>query len=298
MASNKEKSVRSRKKLAEETRDFKKISDSEVRSKRIGSLLRSYQEEVDKLTRRSRFAESSFLSLYKALYEAPDPSQPLRRSAQQSAQSHKLQYELAKAQAEVAEYEREFSLLKNQDITIRELQDEIERLQQETVSREAVAEREEAIEERVEEVRAAEHELVIAAEEKLEEMVRQHAELQRMYDETQEELFELRSTMEEQEAAQDAEIEIVEEDKSRNKALDIQIQQLRTQLEQNASQALAEKSHALQQHDSGSGDRARVLQLEDELIEKRKVRNCACLLIVRVNKSEINSSVSDVYIRA
>ena len=278
MASNKDKSVRSRKKLAEETREFKKIADADVRNKRIGTLLRAYQEEVDKLTRRSRFAESSFLALYKALYEAPDPVEYLRRSAQQSSSSRKLQYELAKVKAELEEYEREFSELKNQDITIRELQDTIERLEHEAVSRDAIEEREKAVEERVEEVRAQESERVMVMESQLEELSKQNAEFQRMFDEAQEELFELRSAIEEKEAAQDAEIEIAEEDQSRKKSLDIQIQQLRTQLEQNSNQSTANRTHSLAQTDSSSADRARVLQLEDELIEKRKVKVVANLL--------------------
>ena len=43
----------------------------------MGPLLKLYQNEIDQLTRRSRFAENAFLSLYKSLYEAPDPAPSL-----------------------------------------------------------------------------------------------------------------------------------------------------------------------------------------------------------------------------
>jgi hypothetical protein len=36
-------------------------------------LLRSYQEEVDNLTKRAKFGENAFLNIYQKLYEAPDP---------------------------------------------------------------------------------------------------------------------------------------------------------------------------------------------------------------------------------
>ena len=39
----------------------------------FGRLLRTYQVEVDNLTRRSRAAESNFLALYKALADLSDP---------------------------------------------------------------------------------------------------------------------------------------------------------------------------------------------------------------------------------
>jgi len=36
-------------------------------------LLKSYQEEVDNLTKRAKFGENAFLNIYQKLYEAPDP---------------------------------------------------------------------------------------------------------------------------------------------------------------------------------------------------------------------------------
>ena len=38
------------------------------------SVLRSFQLEVDGLTKRASYAEQAFLSLYKQLFEAPDPA--------------------------------------------------------------------------------------------------------------------------------------------------------------------------------------------------------------------------------
>ena len=52
--------------------DFKKASP-EDKLNLYNSLLKSYQEEVDNLTKRAKFGENSFLNIYQKLYEAPDP---------------------------------------------------------------------------------------------------------------------------------------------------------------------------------------------------------------------------------
>ena len=53
-------------------KEFRALSDDEKLAN-FGPLLKFYQEEIDRLTSRSKFAENSFLGLYKLLAEAPDP---------------------------------------------------------------------------------------------------------------------------------------------------------------------------------------------------------------------------------
>ena len=72
IAENQETSQKNRRKLAENTRDFKKASSDDKLSL-FNSLLKSYQEEVDNLTKRAKFGENAFLNIYQKLYEAPDP---------------------------------------------------------------------------------------------------------------------------------------------------------------------------------------------------------------------------------
>ena len=45
----------------------------EERNKQFGTLLKQYQDEIDRLTKRSKFAENSFLEMYRILANAPDP---------------------------------------------------------------------------------------------------------------------------------------------------------------------------------------------------------------------------------
>lgn len=71
-------SLENRKKLAERTREFKKIEQPS--NNEIKSLLKEYQAEIDSINKRSKNAESAFLNLYKVLAEVPDPC-PLLVSA-------------------------------------------------------------------------------------------------------------------------------------------------------------------------------------------------------------------------
>ncbi|KAI8329959.1 CASP C terminal-domain-containing protein [Chlamydoabsidia padenii] len=90
----------SRKKLAEQTREFKKIPDDE-KLQQLKGLLKGYQSEIDNITRRTKYAENSFLSIYKLLADAPDPTPLFEAAVESSAklvdyqtvQQHSLQLE-------------------------------------------------------------------------------------------------------------------------------------------------------------------------------------------------------------
>jgi hypothetical protein len=56
--------------------DFRKTAEATVVAA-VSGLLKSYQEEVDRLTQRAKAGESAFLDVYQRLYEAPDPATAL-----------------------------------------------------------------------------------------------------------------------------------------------------------------------------------------------------------------------------
>ena len=64
VADQQELSTKERKKLAEVTKNFKKLGEEEKKTQH-GALLKAYQEEVDRLTRRAKSGENYFLNLYK-----------------------------------------------------------------------------------------------------------------------------------------------------------------------------------------------------------------------------------------
>lgn len=93
MANRQDESENSRKKLVDQSRDFKKntpevwfvlsfafyesylVDRSRFRvqdvRKQVTPLLKSFQAEIDSLSKRSKAAEASFLTLYKKIIEAP-----------------------------------------------------------------------------------------------------------------------------------------------------------------------------------------------------------------------------------
>ena len=72
IAKRQDEADQGKKRLIEMSKEFKKTASDESR-KAASSLLKAFQMEVDKLTRRSKGAESHFLNVYKKLADAPDP---------------------------------------------------------------------------------------------------------------------------------------------------------------------------------------------------------------------------------
>ncbi|CUS24707.1 LAQU0S18e02432g1_1 [Lachancea quebecensis] len=77
------KSFTSRKALASETKQFKRL-DEEHKLAQVNKVIKQYQQEVDSLTSRSKFSEEVLLNLYSKLSETPDPQPLLVASSQQS----------------------------------------------------------------------------------------------------------------------------------------------------------------------------------------------------------------------
>jgi homeobox protein cut-like len=117
-------SISGRKRLNDLTKAFRSKS-KEDQSATMFELLKAYQEEIDQLSRRSKLSEASYLSIYKSLYDAPDPVQCIEAltASTLSQSSHTL--EIERLRSELRQYDDEFRQLKNQDITIRRLEDQI-----------------------------------------------------------------------------------------------------------------------------------------------------------------------------
>lgn len=72
-------SLESRKFLASETKQFKKLEENEKLTQ-VNKIIKKYQQEVDSLTKRSKFSEQILFDVYSKLSEAPDPK-PLLQSS-------------------------------------------------------------------------------------------------------------------------------------------------------------------------------------------------------------------------
>jgi len=93
--SSKDQSLAARKTLSEITKKFKKGVKAcetslgndrntvvENLTSQCRTVVKSYQEEIDKLTRRCKSSDSNFLNLYQSIYELPDPAVILRPVAE------------------------------------------------------------------------------------------------------------------------------------------------------------------------------------------------------------------------
>lgn len=126
IAEYQEDAVANRRKLADATKEFRRgvDKDSPV-AKAAGTLLRQYQEEIDRLTKRAKHGEGSYLHLYQKLFEAPDPAPALTAAFETASRATEAEAAARRLAQELAEYKAESHLLKNQDHTIRKLEEKV-----------------------------------------------------------------------------------------------------------------------------------------------------------------------------
>ncbi|RXK36992.1 homeobox protein cut-like [Tremella mesenterica] len=110
LVENQKENMVGRKKLAEQTREFRKMPDDNEKLNAIKTLLKAYQTEIDSLTRRSKMSETSFLNVYKLLSDAPDPYPLLDAAVDQTvkvAEARMLESELNRLREENGELKKQ-----------------------------------------------------------------------------------------------------------------------------------------------------------------------------------------------
>lgn len=236
IAENQETSQKNRRKLAENTRDFKKASSDEKLSL-LNSLLKSYQEEVDNLTKRAKFGENAFLNIYQKLYEAPDPYPALASMTDQDQKLSELETENRKMKLELEEYCAEAAHLKNQQATIRRLEERNRQLEQQM--EEKVREMVEMKQRSMAEDSQKTLEALKDRERSLQDQLRQATEsvknMQKLHESAQSQLFELRTQSEEDRAAKEVEVSLLMDEVERAQARLVSLERekgdLRSQLQ-------------------------------------------------------------------
>ncbi|EGG18414.1 C-terminal CASP domain-containing protein [Cavenderia fasciculata] len=220
IASMKEECVQSRKVLAKQTQDFRKVSD-EDKLKLFGTLLKLYQEEVDKLTKRSKYSESCFFGVYKDLSELNDPVPALKAALDEynkvDQSTSKLEIENRKLQLELAGFKKDFQEIQNQEVTIRRLEDKVKDYETKFEST------------TLEKVQSRENELRIEYKSKIhnlkdrnQELTRQNSQLQddlnkvsKSHDQNQSSLFDLKVKHDEEISSKQSEIEMLSNEMER-----------------------------------------------------------------------------------
>jgi len=98
----------------------------------VAPLLKSFQSEVDALSRRSQSAETAFLSSYKKIIEIPDPIPVLKQGVvhhQKLMQAQDFEIENKQLRETLQEYNSEFAQVKNQEVTIVRLREQIKEME-------------------------------------------------------------------------------------------------------------------------------------------------------------------------
>uniref|UniRef100_A0A3P8ZTX4 Protein CASP n=1 Tax=Esox lucius TaxID=8010 RepID=A0A3P8ZTX4_ESOLU len=132
LANRQDESEQSRKKLIDQSRDFKKNTAEDIR-KQVAPLLKSFQGEIDALSKRSKEAEAAFLNVYKKLIDVPDPAPALELSQQlqlKLQRMHDIETENVKLRETLEDYNKEFADVKNQEVTIKTLKEKIREYEQ------------------------------------------------------------------------------------------------------------------------------------------------------------------------
>ena len=127
-----EEGDQSRKKLIEQTKDFRRGLNEDQR-KLVAPILKSFQVEVDSSSKRSKLMEQVLLKLYKSIIDLPDPVPALesvQRLTKKCERVSDLEIENKQLRETLDEYNNEFKEVKNQEVTIKMLKDKIKDLEE------------------------------------------------------------------------------------------------------------------------------------------------------------------------
>uniref|UniRef100_A0A3P8Y6C6 Homeobox protein cut-like n=1 Tax=Esox lucius TaxID=8010 RepID=A0A3P8Y6C6_ESOLU len=128
LANRQDESEQSRKKLIDQSREFKKNTPEDLR-KQVAPLLKGFQAEIDAVSRRSKESEAAFLNVYKRLIDIPDPVSALEAAQQlqlKVQRMHDIETENQKLRETLEAYTQEIAEVKNHEVTIKALKEKIE----------------------------------------------------------------------------------------------------------------------------------------------------------------------------
>ncbi|XP_076816927.1 protein CASP-like [Clavelina lepadiformis] len=275
IATRQDESEASRRKLVEQMKLFKKSSTEDVR-KTVAPLLKSFQTEIDSLTKRSKACETDFLNLYKKLIELPDPVIALDQAESYQKKNQRLndiETENQKLRETLAEYNKEFAEVKNQEVTIKTLKEKVKDLERDTDNRaqRVIEEKHEELNKEFVEREKRLHDAQFAAATKLTEAEQKVMTVQSALDASQSELFNLKCKYDEETAAKHAELEIIISDLDRaNQINEISAKEIEALKEQLASNFQVEQSVTQQSFVEHSIEVSSRVNLEVELAAKEK----------------------------
>jgi len=203
----------SRKQLIEQIRGFKKNNTEEVRLI-VGPLLKSFQNEIDNLNKRSKASEKSFFDIYKTFCDIADPVPTLEYCMESLKSLQKLQdYEIENNQLRetLAEYNTEMSDLKAKAKKLEEVEKKLEKVEESMDSE--LENKVSSKEQQLNVMFADKVRLIEEDKNRLEtrytEIESKNKNLQNLLDEAQSELFDLKSSQDAMKGTENDELELL-----------------------------------------------------------------------------------------
>uniref|UniRef100_A0A673WIX8 Homeobox protein cut-like n=2 Tax=Salmoninae TaxID=504568 RepID=A0A673WIX8_SALTR len=230
LANRQDESEQSRKKLIDQSREFKKNTPEDLR-KLVAPLLKGFQAEIDAVSKRSKESEAAFLSVYKRFIDVPDPVSALEAAQQlqlKVQRMHDIETENQKLRETLEGYTQEIAEVKHHEVTIKALKEKIEEYE-ETLKKQAEELGQEERREEEKEKKGEEGQLhnnhaeeesqrqenQESAGSKLEEADSKAQSLQTALEATQAELLDLKSKYDKESTSKANEIEVVMSDLER-----------------------------------------------------------------------------------
>jgi len=203
----------SRKLLIELIRNFKKSNSEETRLI-VAPLLKSFQNEIDNLSKRSKSAEKSFFDIYKKFFDIADPVPTLEYCMENIKNLQKLQdLEIETAQLretltdcskEITEYKEKLKNLKDIESKFKTQEEKMFELIDQKV-----AKKEEDLQKMFDEKNRVLDEERQRNSQKLSDSVQKMTQMQRTLTDTQTELYEIKTCQDQQRNARSEEVDLV-----------------------------------------------------------------------------------------
>lgn len=278
LAQRQDESEVARKRLVELSREFKKNTPEELR-KIAAPLLKSFQGEIDSLSKRSKNAETAFLNIYKKLIDVPDPVAVLEHSQQLQKKAQKaqdLEIENKQLRETLEVYNQEFVEVKNQEVTIKQLKDKVKEYEDkmEANAQARAKEKEKELQRAFADKERQLQETQLSVAKKLGEAEHKVSTLQNALETTQSELFDLKSKYDEATSAKSDEMEMIMADLERANERAAAAERTADQLKQHLASATQNLAQAEQMQKAPDMEQAidilKRSSLEVELAAKEK----------------------------
>ncbi|KAJ1985927.1 hypothetical protein H4R33_003670 [Dimargaris cristalligena] len=261
---NQKLTLQGRKKLAEQTKDFRKQPDDRKLAE-VKTLLKAYQQEIDQMTHRMKATESAYLELYSQIGQVPDPVpllDQLMSENERLGQIELLESENKLLRKELTEAVRSLSKAKSQESQTTKMKARLEQLesQMETQVKTKVSEKVAEIRKETEDVIQHLKDREVTLQKQVNTANRTLAQLQSSQDSVQAQVMDKYQSYDESTLARLAEMDIIQSELDRANGRIISLQSTNDQLKRDLARVLPQEGE--ETTDSTSDPLAATIELQ------------------------------------